>query len=101
MTRAEEKAPQTAHFQAVDPRAVFDVAVGILPSAGGTVSCYRPRESPANQDFTDGAGDAVGTLQRLSSTFSPYRDLLTDRGPFKAALNAFVAEDHLLGGRGA
>jgi len=26
--------------------------------------------------------------------------ILTDRGPFNAALNAFVAEDHLLGGRG-
>ena len=29
----------------------------------------------------------------------PYRDLLTDRGPSKAALNTFVAEDHFLGGR--
>jgi hypothetical protein len=29
------------------------------------------------------AGDAVGTLQRLSSTFSPYRDLLTIQAPSK------------------
>ena len=29
-----------------------------------------------------------------------FRGLPTDRGPFKAALDAFVAEDYLLGGRG-
>jgi hypothetical protein len=38
--------------------------------------------------------DAVENIALL------FRGLLTDRGPFKAALNAFVAEDHLLGGRG-
>jgi hypothetical protein len=31
----------------------------------------------------------------------PYRDLLTDRGPFKAALNAFVAEERALEDLGA
>jgi hypothetical protein len=30
-----------------------------------------------------------------------FGDLLTDRSPSKAALNAFVAEDHLIRGRGA
>ena len=29
-----------------------------------------------------------------------FRGLPTDRGPFKAALVAFIAEDYLLGGRG-
>jgi hypothetical protein len=30
-----------------------------------------------------------------------FRGILTDRGPFKAAFNAFVDEDHLLDGREA
>jgi hypothetical protein len=31
----------------------------------------------------------------------PYRDLLTNQGPFKAALNAFVAEERTLDDLGA
>jgi hypothetical protein len=41
----EEKSRKTSHFQAIDPRAVFDVAVDNLPSAGDSQQPYRPRES--------------------------------------------------------
>jgi hypothetical protein len=65
-----------AHFQAVDLRAVFVVAVG-------NQQLYRPHESPANDHIIDDAGDAVGSLRRLSSTFSLYRDLTTNQDPSK------------------
>jgi len=57
-----------AHFQAVDPRAVFDVAIGIHPMAVGNSWQYRPQESPAKRYIHGGAGDAVGILRRLLRT---------------------------------
>jgi hypothetical protein len=41
-------------------RAVFARTVDNLPPADGIASCYRPRELPANQQFTTGAGDTGG-----------------------------------------
>jgi hypothetical protein len=70
ITSGEEKPCKTAHFQAVDPRSVFVVAGGNHPLAVDNQQQYRPREIPANCHIEDYAGDAVGTLQRLSSTFS-------------------------------
>jgi hypothetical protein len=40
---------KTAHFQAIYPRAVFDVAGDNLPSAVDNQQQYRPREIPANR----------------------------------------------------
>ncbi len=64
---------------------------------------YRPRELPANQQFTDDAGGAGDTLRGSSSktdavAFSavqPHRlEIL------KATSNAFVAEERVLGDAG-
>jgi hypothetical protein len=59
---------KTAHFQAFDPRAVFDVAVDNLSSAVDSRIEYHPHESPANRYIHGGAGDAVGTLRCLLRT---------------------------------
>jgi hypothetical protein len=57
-----------AHSQAVDERAVFQVAVGNLPSAGDKQQRYRPHETPAKHPITGGAVDTGGTLRRLLGT---------------------------------
>ena len=54
----------------VDARSVLTVAVDNLPSAVDSRIAYRRQENPANRYIHGGAVDAVGTLQRLSSTFS-------------------------------
>jgi hypothetical protein len=46
-------------------------AVGNYPLTVDNEQQYRPQESPAKRYITDCAVDAGGTLQRLSSTFSP------------------------------
>jgi hypothetical protein len=50
---------------------------------GDNVGEYRLHEIPANHHIVDDAVDTGGTLQRLSSTFSPYRDLFTNQGSSK------------------
>jgi hypothetical protein len=60
-----EKPCKTAHFQAVDLRVVFDVAVGIHPMAVDNSWQYRPHESPAKRYITCGAVDAGDTLREL------------------------------------
>jgi hypothetical protein len=47
------------------------VAVSNYPLRVDHLQEYRPQESPAKRYIMDGAVDAIGTLQRLSSTFSP------------------------------
>ena len=96
----EQKYLQTTTFLAVGKRAVLMGAVGNHAMAVDNSCQYRPQESPANRRIIAGAGDAVGTLRRLSSTFSLYRDLLTNQGLFKAASNVVVAEELALGGLG-
>jgi hypothetical protein len=64
---------------------------------------YRPHESPANIHLTGSAGDAVGTLLCSSSktnavVFSAVQPHLLE--VLKAALNAFVAEEQVLGDAG-
>jgi hypothetical protein len=77
-------------------RSVSGAAVDKSVSAHGSYEEYRPRESPAKHDITDGAGDAVGTLRRLLgiSFFLPRPPQRP--GLLKAALNAFVAEERVL-----
>ena len=72
ITSGRRKSCKTLHFQSVDKRAVLSRAVDNGPWRSVNNASYRPQESPANSNIQDGAGDAVGTLQRLSSTFSPY-----------------------------
>jgi hypothetical protein len=71
-------------------------AVGNHPMAIDNSLQYRPHESPANSHIVDDAGDADGTLRRLLGTSFFFRDLLSDQGPFKAALNVFVPEERAL-----
>jgi hypothetical protein len=76
-------------------------AVGNCPMMGDNQQQYRPRESPAKRYITGGAVDAVGTLRRLLRMllFLP-RPPQRPR-PFRAALNAFVAEERTLEDLGA
>jgi hypothetical protein len=67
----------------------------------GSYEAYRPQECPANKHNTDDAGDAVGILRRVVRTSLFFCGLLTDRDPFKAALNAFVAEEQAFGALGS
>src|ERR687898_966257 len=58
----ERKTRKTAHFQAVDPRAVLSRAVGIHPMAVGKQCLIPTAENPANNHITGNAGDAGGIL---------------------------------------
>jgi hypothetical protein len=61
---------KSPHSYPVDKRVVKVRTVDTLPSAGDSRIDDHPQESPAKRYITGGAGDAGGTLQRLSSTFS-------------------------------
>jgi hypothetical protein len=81
----------------VDARSVLTVAVDNLPSAVDSRIAGRRQENPANRYIHGGAGDAVGTLQRLSSTFSALSRPPYQPGPFKDASNVVVSEELALG----
>jgi hypothetical protein len=66
----KEKAPQIVTSHAVDKRAVNARTVDNPPFADDSRIEYRPYENPANSHITNGAGDAVGIWQRLSTTTS-------------------------------
>ena len=57
---------------------------------------YRPQENPADGHIQDDAGGAVGTLRRLSGMLIFLPRPPQRPGPFKAALNAFIAEARVL-----
>ena len=76
-----------AHFQALDPRAVVAVAVSI-PIARKKV--LQIAKLAALRAMRAVSCDAYHVHS------PPYRNLLTNQGPFKAALNAFVAEERAL-----
>ncbi len=61
--RGEKKTCKIAHSHAVDPRAVFVVAVGNTQLAVDNLLRYRPQEIPANKLITGTAGDAGGILR--------------------------------------
>jgi hypothetical protein len=65
ITSREEKPRKTAHFQAVDPRAVLDVAVGNHHLTVDHPQQYQSLENPANRYISGTAGDAGGILRRL------------------------------------
>ena len=72
-------------------------AVDIHPMAVDNSWQYRPQENPAKHHITGGADDAGGTFVTLIENIVLFfRGPLPDRGPFKAALNAFVAEERTL-----
>jgi hypothetical protein len=65
-----------------------------------TASSIDHLEILANRYINGDAGDAVGTLRSLSSTFSALSLPSYHPGLVKAASNAFVAAELTLGGPG-
>ncbi len=87
ITRGRRKPRKTAHFQAVDKRAVFVRTIDNLLSAGDNQQQYRPQENPANRYISGLAGDAVGILRRLLRTsLSSFARPLYRLGPLQSRL---------------
>jgi hypothetical protein len=61
------KLRKTAHFQAVDLRAIPVVAVSNHPLRVDHPQQYRPQESPGNSQITYRAGDAGDTLRGFAT----------------------------------
>jgi hypothetical protein len=79
------KSCKTAHFQAVDKRAVLVVAVGeqclVWTARKSCKTLHYGRCGRCGRYFPE-------FIENIALCFL---GVLTDRGPFKAALNAFVA----------
>jgi hypothetical protein len=67
----QKKTCKTAEFYAGDMRSVFTRAVGNDPLAVDNQQQYRPRESPANSNIQDRAGDAGGIPIAYDGDYCP------------------------------
>lgn len=63
---------------------------------------YRPHDKPVSKCLTVGAVDADGTFVTLIENIALFfPGLLSNRGPLKAGLSAFVTEERTLEDLGA